>query len=148
MTGPPFLAVRDALVGSWIGKRRTAAQEGELVRSRWSVTLGGRALREEWLTAGAGESAAPAAEALFSVTESGPGDFVAAYASGKFAFGESAFAEATWTLTHRWLREPGVAVIHLRFLDADTYEQEVLEVAADGSLRPESLAVMRRERPA
>lgn len=148
MRDETFPAFRDALLGSWAGTRRNAAHDRERVRSSWSAVLEGRFLREEWLTAGAGETVVSTAEALFSVAESGPGDFVAAYQSGKIAFGESSFAEATWTLTHRWLREPGVAVIHLRFLDADTYEQEVLEVADDGSRQPESYAVMTRERPA
>ena len=143
-----FPALRDALLGSWSGTRRNAEHDRERVRSTWSAVLEGRFLREEWLTAGAGETVVPTAEALFSVAESGPGDFIAAYRSGKIAFGESAFGEATWTLTHRWLREPGVAVVHLRFRDADTYEQEVLEVADDGSRRPESFAVLKRERPA
>jgi hypothetical protein len=54
--------------------------------------------------------------------------------------------DSEWTLTHRWLREPGIARIRLRFLDDSTYEQEVAEVVVDGTLTPESSAVLKRER--
>jgi len=145
MTHSHFITFRDSLVGDWVGTRHGAEFDRELVRSRWRITLDGRFLHEEWHTAGAGDRAVPTAEALFSVSDAGPGDFVAAYRSGKIAFGESAFADSAWTLTHRWLREPGIAIVRLRFLDADTYEQEVTEVTPDGSHRPESVAVMKRE---
>lgn len=65
---------------------------------------------------------------------------------GKIAFDGSTFKDSEWTLTHRWLREAGIATIRLRFLDDNTYEQEVAEVASDGSLTPESCAVMKRKR--
>jgi len=87
----------------------------------------------------------PTAEAFFRVSDSGPGDFIAVYKSGKIAFGESTFEDGEWRLTHRWLREDGVATIRIRFLDDNSYEQEVAEVAADGTLIPESYAVMRRD---
>ena len=145
MTHPPFLTFLESLLGDWVGRRRTATLDHELVRSRWRRTLDGRFLHEDWLTAASGESLDPTAEALFSVSDTGPGDFITAYKSGKIAFGESEFTDSTWTLTHRWLREPGVAVIRLRFLDANTYEQAVAAVTADGSHESESVAIMTRE---
>lgn len=145
MTHSHFTTFREGLVGDWVGSRHGAAFDRELVRSRWRITLDGRFLHEEWLTAGGGACAVPTAEAFFSVSDLGPGDFIAAYKSGKIAFGESAFAASVWTLTHRWLREPGIAIISLRFLDADTYEQDATEVTPDGSHRPESVAIMKRE---
>ena len=48
-------------------------------------------------------------------------------------------------LVHRWLREDGIATIRIRFLDDNSYEQEVAEVAVDGMLIPESYAVMKRD---
>jgi hypothetical protein len=140
-----FDAFRHSLVGDWVGTRRGATYDRELVRSRWRITLDGSFLHEDWLTAGASNCAVATAEALFSFSDSGPGDFVAAYKSGQIAFGESAFADSAWTLTHRWLREPGIAIVRLRFLDANTYEQEVAEVTPDGPHRFESVAVMKRE---
>jgi hypothetical protein len=144
-TSEGFTQFCESLAGSWIGRRRSAGREGEIVRSRWRKILDGNVLRESWLTAGGGDAPEPTAEALFTITASGPGDFVAVYKSGKIAFGESTFAGGEWRLTHRWLREPGVAAIRLKFLDADTYEQEVDEVLPDGTLKPESSAVMKRE---
>jgi hypothetical protein len=135
----------ESLAGSWIGRRRGLEHENEIVRSQWQKTLDGNFLRENWLTAGSGDTPEPTAEALFKIAASGPGDFVAVYKSGKIAFGESAFAGGEWRLTHRWLREPGVAAIRVKFLDADTYEQEVDEVMPDGTLKPESKAIMKRE---
>ena len=79
-------------------------------------------------------------------SDSGPGDFIAVYRSGQIAFGESTFEDSVWALTHRWLREPGIATIRLRFLDDHTYEQEVVDVASDGTPTPHSLALMKRER--
>ncbi|MCL4810259.1 MAG: hypothetical protein KJ062_21065 [Thermoanaerobaculia bacterium] len=141
-----FSTFREALIGEWVGTRNGVTFERERVRSRWRNTLEGRFLHEDWFTAGTGDCAVPTAEALFSIADSGPGDFVAAYTSGRIAFGESAFADSAWTLTHRWLRESGIAVVRLRFLDANTYEQEVAEVTSDGRHRFESIAVLQRER--
>jgi len=135
----------ESIAGDWIGRRRSAGHESEIVRSRWRKILEGNALSENWLTAGGGDVPEPAAEALFTVSTSGPGDFIAVYKNGKIAFGESTFSGGEWRLTHRWLREPGVATIRLKFLDTDTYEQEVAEVMPDGSLKPESSAIMKRE---
>jgi hypothetical protein len=148
MTGSDsFRQFCKALSGSWIGRRRSAGHEGEIVRSQWRTVLEGKAQHESWLTAGSGDTPEPTAEALFTISASGPGDFVAVYKSGKIAFGESTFTGGEWQLTHRWLREPGVAAIRLKFLDADTYEQEVAEVLSDGTLKPESSAIMKREQP-
>jgi hypothetical protein len=135
----------ESLVGSWTGRRRSAELDDEIVRSQWQKSFDGNFLHENWLTAGRGGSTKPTAEAFFKISDSGPGDFIAVYESGKIAFGESAFASGEWRLTHRWLREPGVAAIRLKFLDSGTYEQEVAEVTPDGSLKPESKAIMKRE---
>lgn len=135
----------ESLAGSWIGRRHSAGHEGEIVRSQWRKILDGNALHESWLTAGSGDTPEPTAEAFFTISASGPGDFIAVYKGGKIAFGESAFAGGEWRLTHRWLREPGVAAIRLKFFDADTYEQEVDEVLPDGTLKPESKTIMKRE---
>ena len=146
-TSDGFRQFCDLLAGSWTGRRRGAGREGEIVRSQWRKILDGNVLRESWLTAGGGDAPEPTAEALFTISASGPGDFVAVYKSGKIAFGESTFAGGEWRLIHRWLREPGVASIRLKFIDTDTYEQEVCEVMNDGTLKPESSTVMKRERP-
>jgi hypothetical protein len=146
MTHATFRTFSDLLIGDWSGHRRSAALEREAVRSQWRTAFDGSFLQERWHTSGSGDSPDLTAEAFFAVAGSGPGDFIAVYRSGKIAFGESTFEASEWRLTHRWLRESGVAAIRLRFLDDDTYEQEVAEVAPDGSLTPESLAVMRRER--
>jgi hypothetical protein len=135
----------ESLIGAWVGRRRSGGLQSEIVRSDWQKSFNGAFLHETWHTAGFGASPEPTAEAFFGISSSGPGDFIAVYRSGKIAFGESAFAGGEWTLTHRWLREPGIAAIRLKFLDADTYEQEVFEVAADGGLIQESRAVMERE---
>src|SRR3989304_5941271 len=132
-----FRDVLDSLLGDWRGHRRNQTLERELVSSKWQKALDGSFLHEDWRTAGEGLSPPPTAEAFFHVTDSGPGDFIAVYKNGRVAFGESTFANSEWSLTHRWLRESGVAVIRLRFLDADTYEQAVYEVTADGSLKEE-----------
>jgi hypothetical protein len=141
-----FRDVLDSLLGDWRGHRRGQTLQQELVWSRWQNALDGNFLHEDWRTAGESLSPAPTAEAFFHVTDSGPGDFIAVYKNGKIAFGESTFANGVWSLTHRWLRESGVAAIRLRFLDADTYEQAVYEVMADGRLTEESVAIMKRER--
>jgi hypothetical protein len=143
-----FGAFCESLIGAWAGRRRGGELENEAVRSCWRKSLDGAFLHEDWLTAGGGSSPGPTAEAFFRISGSGPGDFVAVYRSGKIAFGESQFAGGEWTLTHRWIREPGVATIRLKFLDADTYEQEVIAAAPDGGLTTESRAVLTRERPA
>jgi len=140
-----FRAFAELLIGDWVGRRRSATNEAEPVRSRWRPALDGSFLEEHWHTAGSGRSPEPTAEAFFRVSDSGPGDFVAVYRTGKIAFGESTFKDSEWTLTHRWLREPGIAAIRLRFLDENTYEQEVVGLASDGTPIPESLAVMKRE---
>jgi hypothetical protein len=141
-----FAGFCESLVGTWIGRRSGGELENEVVRSRWQISFAGAFLHERWETAGRGDSPLPTAEAFFKVSASGPGDFIAVYQKGEFAFGESSFAGGEWRLTHRWLRKPGVAEIRLKFLDPDAYEQEVLEVATDGRLIPESKAVMKRER--
>lgn len=148
MPHPTFRAFSEALTGDWFGHRRSAAHEREPVRSRWRIALDGSFLHERWHTAAVGGSPEPAAEAFFRVSDSGPGDFVAVYRDGRIAFGESTFEGSEWSLTHRWLREPGVATIRLRFVDDDTYEQEVFEVSADGVETPESSAIMKRGRAA
>jgi len=147
MTHKTFVTFAQLLIGDWVGYRRSTELEDELVRSQWDRALCGSFLQEHWHTAGGGRSLQCTAEAFFQASDAGPGDFIAVYKSGKIAFGESTFDDSEWKLTHRWLREPGIAVIRLRFLDDNTYEQEVVDVAADGTLRPESLAVMKRERP-
>jgi hypothetical protein len=145
MTRECFRDFCELLIGDWVGHRRGAALEQEEVRSQWRSALDGSFLQEHWHTAGSGSSPEPTAEAFFRVAENGPGDFIAVYKNGKIAFGESTFEDSEWTLTHRWLRENGVATVRLRFLDDDTCEQEVFEVAPDGALIPESHAVLRRE---
>jgi hypothetical protein len=143
-----FSAFRDVLEflpGDWRGHRRKQTPERESVSSTWQKALGGSFLHEQWRTAGEDLSPSPTAEAFFHVSDSGPGDFIAVYKSGRIAFGESTFANSEWSLTHRWLRESGVAVIRLRFLDADTYEQAVYEVTAGGGLKEESVAIMKRK---
>jgi len=145
MSHATFRDVVRSLLGEWRGHRRSAAIEREPVASTWKMSLDGAFLREHWRTAGESASPAPTAVAFFRVTESGPGDFVAVYKHGKIACGESSFADGEWRLTHRWLREPGTALIRLRFLEADAYEQAVFEVADDGSLKEESVAILRRE---
>ena len=134
----------ESLIGAWVGHRRSTELEHEIVRSVWQKSFAGNFLHENWHTAGRGGSPEPTAEAFFKISDSSPGDFIAVYERGKFAFGESVFADGEWKLTHRWLREPGVAAIRLKFLDADTYEQEVCEVAPDGSMKTESIAIMKR----
>jgi hypothetical protein len=146
MSDTSFHRFMERLLGDWVGQRRSAAFDREPVRARWAPILDRGFLHERWSTAGGGHAVELAAEAFFRATDDAPGDFVAVYRDGRIAFGESSFDGVEWTLTHRWLREPGVAVIRLRFVDDDTYEQEVAEVAADGSLSSESHAVMRRER--
>jgi len=148
MTHESFRTFFELLIGDWVGHRRSAALAQEPVRSQWHIALDGSFLQEHWHTAGGGCSPEHTAEAFFRVCDSGPGDFIAVYKNGKIAFGEASFKDSEWMLTHRWLREPGIASIRLRFLDDDTYEQEVAEVASDGTLKPESLAVMKRERAA
>ncbi len=108
------------------------------------MTLDGRFLQEDWRAGSRGGAPEPTAEAFFSVANGDPGDFIAVYESGRMAFGESTFVASQWTLTHRWLREPGVADIRLRFVDADTYEQEVFELSPEGEPRLESRAILRR----
>lgn len=144
MTHRTFRTFSESLIGDWVGHRRSAALEQEAVRSRWHLTLDGSFLQEHWHTAGSGPSPDLTAEAFFRVSDAGPGDFIAVYKSGRIAFGESTFEDSEWTITHRWLREPGSATIRLRFLDDNTYEQGVAEVASDGTLTPESVAVMKR----
>ncbi len=144
-TSDGFTQFCESLAGSWIGRRRSAGGEGEIVRSQWQKVLDGNVLHESWLTAGSGDTPGPTAEAFFTISASGPGDFVAVYKSGKIAFGESTFAGGEWRLIHRWLREPGVAAIRLKFINTDTYEQEVCEVMSDGTLKPESSAILKRE---
>lgn len=146
MTHKTFRTFSESLIGDWVGHRRSTALEQEVVRSQWHIALDGSFLQEHWHTDGSGRSPEPTAEAFFRVSDSGPGDFIAVYKSGKIAFGESTFKDSEWTLTHRWLREPGIATIRLRFLDDNTYEQEVAGVASDGTLTPESLTVMKRAR--
>jgi hypothetical protein len=146
MAHKTFRTFSRLLIGDWIGHRRSTALEREAVRSQWQIVLDGSFLQEHWHTAGSGCSPESTAEAFFRVSDSGPGDFIAVYRSGEIAFGESTFDGTEWTLTHHWLREPGIASIRLRFLDDDTYEQEVALVDSDGTLTPESLSVMRRER--
>jgi hypothetical protein len=146
MVHETFRTFSELLIGDWVGHRRSAALEQEAVRSQWQIALGGSFLQEHWHTAGSGCLPEPTAEAFFRVSDSGPGDFIAVYKSGKIAFGESTFNDSEWTLTHHWLREPGIAIIRLRFLDDNTYEQEVAGIESDGVVRPESLTVMRRER--
>jgi hypothetical protein len=146
MTHKTFRTFAELLIGDWVGHRRSAVLEQEVVRSQWHIALDGSFLQEHWHTAGSGRSPELTAEAFFRVSDSGPGDFIAVYKSGKIAFGESTFKDSEWTLTHHWLKEPGIATIRLRFLDDNTYEQEVAEVASDGTLTPESFAVMKRER--
>jgi len=137
-----------SLVGAWSGTRRCAELEHEIVRSQWKKSFDGEFLHEIWHTAGRGDSPEPTAEAFFKASGSGPGDFIAVYRSGKIAFGESVFTGGEWKLTHRWLREAGIAMIRLKFIDDDTYEQEVIAVAPDGGLKPESMAVLKREHTA
>lgn len=141
-----FQTFSEMLIGEWVGHRRSAAFEQEAVRSHWRMALHGSFLHERWLTAGSGLLPEPTAEALFRISDSGPGDFIAAYKSGRIAFGESTFRDSEWTLTHRWLRERGVAIIRLRFRDEHTYEQDVAEVAEDGAETRESVVVLRRVR--
>jgi hypothetical protein len=140
-----FDAFSSLLLGNWAGHRRGAGVGRESVRSEWCSALEGGFLHERWYTAGDGESPKLTAEAFFRLSEAGPTDFVALYMDGRIAFGESTFDGSAWTLTHRWLREPGVAQVRLRFLDDETYEQEVLEIAPDGTAKHESIAVQRRE---
>jgi hypothetical protein len=146
MTNASFRAFCDSLVGTWVGHRRTADLEHELVHSRWRRALDDRFLQEDWCTAGGGSAPEPTAQAFFGISDAGPEDFIAVYRSGRIAFGESTFVDSEWRLTHRWLREPGVAAIRLKLIDGDTYEQEVVEVAPDGGLKLESRAVLKRER--
>ena len=146
MTHETFRTFFELLIGDWVGHRRSAALAQELVRSEWRIALDGSFLQEHWHTAGSGSSPEHTAEAFFRVCDSGPGDFIAVYKSGKTAFGESTFEDCEWTLTHRWLRESGIATIRIRFLDSNSYEQEVAEVASDGTLIPESFVVMKRDR--
>jgi len=145
MTHSSFHKFTKLLIGDWAGHRRSAAHTHEVVRSQWQVVFDGSFLQEHWHTAGSRGSPELTAMAFFRVSDAGPGDFIAVYRDGRIAFGESTFEDSEWTLTHRWLREPGIATIRVRFLDDETYEQEVCEVAPDGTLKPESLAVMRRE---
>lgn len=146
MTHMTFRTFSDLLIGEWIGERHGSVLKHEEVRSQWQIVLDGNYLLEHWHTAGSGDSTEHTAEAFFRVSDSGPGDFIAVYKSGKIAFGESTFIDSEWTLTHRWLREAGIATIRIRFLDNNSYEQEVAEVASDGTLIPESFVVMKRER--
>ncbi len=117
MTNAGFRAFCDSLVGTWVGHRRTADLEHELVHSRWRKALDGRFLQEDWCTAGGGSAPEPTAQAFFGISGAGPRDFIAVYSSGKIAFGESTFVDSEWRLTHRWLREPGVAAIRLKLID-------------------------------
>jgi len=146
MTAKSFREFCALLVGDWVGHRVSTSSEQEAVRSEWQLALGGNFLQEHWHTAGSGPTLQLTAEAFFRVSESGPGDFVGVYRSGKIAFGESTFDDSQWILTHRWLREPGIATIRLRFLDDDTYEQDVAELSPDGVSTPESHALMKRDR--
>lgn len=140
-----FETFMELLLGDWAGHRRGATADREPVRSEWRSAFDGGFLHERWYTAGDGDSPVLTAEAFFRVSEAGPADFVAVYKDGRIAFGESTFADSEWTLTHRWLREPGVAEVRLRFLDDETYEQEVLEITPDGTAKPESVAVQQRQ---
>ena len=145
MTDMTFETFGKLLIGKWVGQRHSSAHAHEEVRAQWQFTLGGSFLLEHWHTAGSGGSPEPTAEAYFRASDCGPGDFVAFYKSGKIAFGESTFEDGEWRLTHRWHSEDGVATIRIRFLDDNSYEQEVAEVAVDGRLIPESYAVMKRD---
>ena len=145
MTDMTFGTFSKLLIGEWVGQRQSGGLEHEEVRSQWQIALEGSFLLEHWHTAGSGGIPEPTAEAFFRVSDSGPGDFIAVYKSGKIAFGDSTFEEGEWWLTHRWLREDGIATIRIRFLDDNSYEQEVAEVAVDGMLIPESYAVMKRD---
>lgn len=145
MTHRTFQSIVELLIGDWVGHRRGATLEQEPVRSQWRAALGGGFLHERWHTAGDGVVAELTAEAFFRVSNAGPSDFVAVYRHGKIAFGESTFEDSEWILTHRWLGEPGIARVRLRFRDDDTYEQEVAEITPDGLLKPESSAVLKRE---
>lgn len=145
MTYKTFQSFSRLLIGEWIGHRRNSALEQEEVRAQWQIALDGSFLQEHWHTSGAEGAPKPTTEAFFKVSDGSPGDFIAVYKNGKIAFGESTFEDSEWTLTHRWLREPGTAIIRIRLLDNDTYEQEVSDVASDGTLIPESYVVMKRE---
>lgn len=145
MTHRTFQAFLELLIGDWVGHRRSTTLEQEPVRSQWRIALDGGFLHERWHTAGGGTLPELTAEAFFRVSDTGPSDFVAIYKNGKIAFGESTFEGSEWILTHRWLREPGVATVRLRFRDEDTYEQEVAEVTPEGVLKHESSAVLTRE---
>ena len=146
MSNASFSAFCDSLVGTWVGHRRTANLDHEIVHSRWRKALDGRFLQEDWCTAGCGSTPEPTAQAFFGISDAGPGDFIAVYRSGKIAFGESTFVDSEWRLTHRWLGEPGVAAIRLKLIDGDTHEQEVVEVTPDGGLKRESRALLKRDR--
>jgi hypothetical protein len=146
MTHKTFRTFSKLLIGEWVGYRHSGVLEHEEVRSQWQIALDGSFLLEHWHTAGSKDSPEPTADAFFRISDSGPGDFIAVYKSGKIAFGESTFKDSEWTLTHRWLRESGIATIRIRFLDSNSYEQEVAEVASDGTLIPESFVVMKRNR--
>jgi len=146
MTQITFRTFSELLIGDWVGYRHSSALEHEEVRSQWQIVLDGSFLLEHWFTAGSGDSTEPTAEAFFRVFDSGPGDFIAVYKSGKIAFGESTYEDSEWRLTHHWLREAGIATIRIRFLDKNSSEQEVAEIASDGTLVPESFVVMKRER--
>lgn len=145
MTQSAFQTFSRLLIGEWVGHRRTSVLEQEEVRAQWQIALDGSFLQEHWYTSGAEGTPKPTTEAFFKVSDVSPGDFIAVYKNGKIAFGESTFEDSEWTLTHRWLREPGVAIIRIRFLDNDSYEQEVAEVSPDGTLIPESRVVLKRE---
>jgi hypothetical protein len=144
MGGTTFSVFSERLIGTWTGHRRSSAYDHEAVCAEWETAFAGRFLREHWSTAGGSPVPELTSEAFFRVSEAGPGDFIAVYASGGIAFGESIFDGTEWSLTHRWLRDLDAAVVHLRFLDDDTYEQEVVTLAADGSPTVESFAVMKR----
>lgn len=145
MTHRTFQSFLELLIGDWVGHRRSATLEQEPVRSQWRAALGGGFLHECWHTAGGEALAELTAEAFFRVSKAGPSDFVAVYKHGKIALGESTFEDSEWILTHRWLREPGIATVRLRFRDEDTYEQEVAEVTPEDVLKHESSAVLTRE---
>ncbi len=145
MTKNTFQTFSKLLIGKWVGRRGSSVLKQEEVRAQWQIALDGSYLQEHWHTSGAEGTPKPTTEAFFKVSDVSPGDFIAVYKNGKIAFGESTFEDSEWTLTHRWLREPGIAIIRIRFLDNDSYEQEVSDVASDGTLIPESYVVMKRE---
>jgi hypothetical protein len=144
MTAQSFAKFCEALIGTWTGEREGNGPINEKVKSVWERALGNAFLQEHWFVSDRETAPGLHAVAYFKIGDDSPEEFFAAYKTGKFGCGNSSFRDGEWVLTHDWFQATGKAEIRLRFLDSDTYQQEVVEINETGAPRLLTKAILKR----